>query len=289
MSSRDSIEWRTDAASSRPLRAIVYAEVGLFGGGMLLVVVGTAFLGAWMAVSGEHTYLAYFVLLALIGGPFSLLYLWPMIADGDQRPPLSALFADEPLAERYAAAFTRRRLLAVVLGGTGTLAVLFLLTPRIAFAAIGASLLLLPLLAGVISWGTVEPEAGMMVYNGRSVALDRVSGVRRIDLGSVTVGWLSYRPGAAGLTDRRLLVLDNEAADAVERIVAEIDDDGDGREPDRAVQGALAFLSLCFLGLTALILVVEPGDAGDPVLRWYIAIVFGLAGTGFALAAVLGG
>lgn len=287
MSSRTSIEWRIDAASSWLLRVMVYAEVGLFGGGMLLVVVGTAFLGGWTALGGEYTHLAYFGLLALIGGPLSVLYLWPVIADGDQRPPLATLFADETLAERYAAVFTRRRLLAAVFGGIGTLAVLFLLTPRIAFATVIASLLLLPLLAGWISWGTVVPGDRTMIYNGRPVALDRASGVRRIDLGSVTVGWLSYRSGAAGLSDRRLLVLDDEAADAVERIVAETDD-GDEREPDRAVQGAFAFLSLCLIGLTALILAVEPSDAGDPVLQWYLAIVFGLAGTGFALAAVLG-
>lgn len=283
------IEWRIDVGSSRLLRAVVYAELAVFGGGMALVLCGALFLGVASFLDGQRAYLAYVALLALIGGPLSLLYLLPMLADADQRPPFSALFADETLAERYAAAFSRRRLLAAIVGGAGTLAALFLLAPQLAFAAVVASLLLLPLLAGWISWGTVDPGTETMIYNDRTVALDRVAGVRRLDLGSVAVCWLRYRSGAGRLMERRFVTLSGEAANAMERIVAETDPDEDGYEPDRAVQGAFAFLSLCFLGLTALILVAEPGGGADPVLRWYIAIVFGLAGTGFALAAVFGG
>lgn len=289
MGTGEPIKWRIDVGSSRLFRVVVYAEVALFGGGAVLAVCGGLFLGVTSVLDGWYARLAYAVLLALIGGPLSLLYLLPVFVDADQRPPLSTLFPDETLAERYAAAFARRYLLAAVLGGAVAILVTFLLAPRIAIAAVVASLLLLPLLAGWISWGRVDPGAGTMRYNGRSVALDRVDGVRRIDLGSIAACWLRYPPGAAGLADRRLLVLDEEAADAVERIVAGSDHDRKEREPNRAVQGAFAFLSLCFLGMTALILVVESGSTGDPVLRWYVAITLGLAGTGFALAAVLGG
>lgn len=48
----DPVEWRIDAANSRALRAVIYAEAGLFGGGMLLVFCGMAFLGVTTAFDG---------------------------------------------------------------------------------------------------------------------------------------------------------------------------------------------------------------------------------------------
>lgn len=284
------VEWRTDAASSRGLRALVYATVGLFGGGMLLVFCGVAFLGVSLALDGEYTYLAYVVLLALIGGPLSLLYLLPMLTDRDQRPPLAALLADEGVAGRYAAAFTRRRLLGAVLGGALVILVALWIDPRALFVLVVGTLFLLPLASGVVSWGRVDPEEGTLTHRYRTISLSRVERLRRVDVGGVSICWLSYRPGAGDVTSPRLLATSPEAADATERVLATVDPEtGEEHEPDRAVQLALGFLALCFLGLAGAVFFAEPGGAGDPLLRWYIVGGFGFFGAMLTLAAVFSG
>lgn len=289
MSSK-AVEWHVDAANSRSLRAVVYVAVGLFGGGALLVFVGLAFMGVSLALGGEYTYLAWIALFALIGEPLSLLYLWPMLVESEQRPPLSAFTGDEEIAERYAAVFTRGRLLAAVLGGALSLLALSLLDPRLAFAAVVGSLLLLPVASGVISRGRLDPREATMTYVDRPVELARVEGVRRIDVGGVALCWLSYHPGHGGFGTPHLITATFEAADAVERIVADVDSETDEEyAADRAVQGAFGFLALCFLGVAALVFVAEPGNAADPALRWYIAVGLGLFGALFAFAALVSG
>lgn len=288
--SSEAVEWHVDAANSRSLRAVVYLVVGLFGGSMLLVLSGMSFLGVSLALDGEYTYLAWIVLLALVGGPLSLVYLWPMLVEREQRPPLAALTGDEGMAKRYAAVFTRGRLLAAVLGGAAGLLALTVVDPRLAFGAVVGSILLVPVASGRISRGRVDPEAGSMTYMDQSVDLMRVDRVRRIDVGGASLCWLSYYQGHGDLSTPRLISATPEAADAIERTVAEIEPEIDEEyTPDRALQAALAVLALCSLGLAALVLVVEPGSAGDPVLQWYIAVTFGLLGFLLALAALLSG
>ncbi|KYH26552.1 hypothetical protein HAPAU_16510 [Halalkalicoccus paucihalophilus] len=288
--SSEPVEWRTDAASSRGLRALVYVVVGLFGGGMLLVFCGVAFFGVSLALGGEYTYLAYVALLALIGGPLSLLYLLPMLTDRDQRPPLAALIADEAIAERYAAAFTRRRLLGAVIGGALVILVALSLNPRALFVLVVGALFLLPLASGVVSWGQVNPEERTLTHRYRTISLPRVDRLRRVDVGGVSLCWLSYRPGAGDVTSPRLLAASPEAADATERVLATVDTEtGEEYEPDRAVQLALGFLALCFLGLAGAVFLAEPGTGGDPVLEWYIVGGFGFFGAMLALAAVFSG
>ena len=51
-------------------------------------------------------------LLLLVGGPFSLLYLWPLLSDADQRPTISAFTWDE---ERIP--WTKRSFVVAVVGG----------------------------------------------------------------------------------------------------------------------------------------------------------------------------
>lgn len=290
MASRSAVEWHVDAASSRALRAIAYVEVGLFGGGMLLVLCGTAFLGVTMALGGQYTYLAYLVLLALVGGPLSLFYLWPMLVDSDQRPPLSAAFGNEEMAERYAAAFSRRTLFAAVLGGALVLFAAILLDPRLAGALVVGSILLVPVASGVVSWGRVDPGEASLTHRDRTVSLSRVERVRRLDRGGIALCWLSYHPGSGDITSPRFLAASPEAAAIIEQTAAAVDPEIDAEyAPDRAVQAALGVLALCSLGVAALVFVVEPGNGGDPVLRWYIAVCFGFFGFLFALVAVFSG
>ncbi|MEM4782269.1 MAG: hypothetical protein QXG03_12025 [Halalkalicoccus sp.] len=284
------VEWHVDAAGSRSVRALVYVAVGLLGGGVLLVFAAMAFVGVSAAFGGEYAFLAYGLLLALIGGPLSVLYLLPVLTDRDQRPPLAALFADEEIADRYAATFTRTRLLAAVLGGALGLLALFSVAPRAAFAVVAGSLLLVPVASGMISRGRIDPEAGTMTYIERSIPLSGVERVRRLDPGGTSLCWLSYYPGYGSFGTPHLIVATPEAADTIERTVAAVKSDVDEEyEPDRAVQLALGALALSSLSTAVFVFFAEPGSAGDPLLRWYIVGGFGFFGGIFALAAVFAG
>jgi len=77
----DAVTWSRSASASTLGRLCQYLQVGFFGGMTLLVVaLGAAGL-ALSAVNGAYGRLALFVLLLLIGGPFSLLYLLPLVDD----------------------------------------------------------------------------------------------------------------------------------------------------------------------------------------------------------------
>lgn len=288
--SPEAIEWHVDAASSGSLRAVVYVVVGLFGGGALLLVGAMGFLGVSMALGGEYTYLAWIALLALIGGPLSLIYLWPMLVEREQRPPLAVFAGDREIAERYATVFTRKRLLAAVLCGVVGLLALAVVDPRLAFGAVVGSFLLLPVASGVISRGRVDPETGSLTYMDRPVDLARIERVRRIDLGGTAFCWLSYYPGYGSFGTPHLIVATPEAADAIERTVASVEPEIDAEHsPDRVVQVALGALALSSFSTAVFVFFAEPGSVGDPVLRWYIAIAFCFFGFLFALVAFFSG
>ncbi|MFC6903972.1 hypothetical protein [Halalkalicoccus tibetensis] len=289
MSSR-AIEWHVDAASSRSLRVMVYLAVGLFGGGALLLLGGMGFLGVSLALDGEYTYLAWVALLAFIGGPLSLVYLWPMLVEREQRPPLASFAGDREMAERYAAVFTRDRLLAAVLCGAVGLFALALVDPRLAFGAVVGSFLLLPVASGVISRGRVDPNEATLTYMDRPVDLARIERIRRVDLGGTAFCWLSYHPGYGSFGTPHLIVAVPEAADAIERTVASVEPEIDEEyDPNRVVQAALGALALSSFSTAVFVFFAEPGSAGDPVLRWYIAVVFCFFGLLFALVAFFSG
>lgn len=289
MSSR-AIEWHVDAASSRSLRAVVYLVVGLFGGGALLLLGGMGFVGVSTALDGEYTYLAWIALLAFIGGPLSLVYLWPMLVEREQRPPLASFAGDREIAERYAAVFTRNRLLAAVLCGAAGLFALAVVDPRLAFGAVVGSFLLLPIASGVISRGRVDPDEQTLTYMDRSVEPSRVETVRRLDLGGTALCWLSYSSGYGSFGTPHLIVATPEATDAIERTVASVEPEIDAEHsPDRVVQAALGTLALSSFSTAAFVFFAEPGSAGDPVLRWYIAVAFYFFGLLFALVAFFSG
>lgn len=288
--SSEAIEWHVDAASSRSLRAVVYVVIGLFGGSTLLLFGAMGFLGVSMALGGEYTYLAWIALLAFIGGPASLVYLWPMLVKREQRPPLSALFADEELAERYAAVFTRGRLLAAVLSGAVGLIALFSLDPRLAFGAVVGSILLVPIASGRISRGRVDPDETTLTYMDRPVDLARIERIRRVYLGGTVFCWLSYHPSYGSFGTPHLIVAIPEAADAIERTVASVEPEIDEEyTPDRALQAALGALALSSFSTAVFVFFAEPGSAGDPVLRWYIVIAFCFFGLLFVLVAFFSG
>jgi len=186
----DRIEWAYTAATSRFVRAATYAGFGLLGGLAVIAVVGGVALVVGLAVAGNLAALALVGLLLLVGGPYSLLYLAPMLTDPAQRPPLPA---DSPLVMLSA----RRLALASVAAGV-VLVASGLVAPWLPIAVfVVGVLVLLPVVAALTTEGAADPDAGTLTVNGREVALADLQGVRRARLGAVVLAWLSYGRGTA--------------------------------------------------------------------------------------------
>ncbi|QCS44047.1 hypothetical protein [Natrinema versiforme] len=75
------VTWSRSASASTAGRLCRYVQVGFFGG-LAVLVAGFVVMGVVLSVaSGAYEGLAVFALLLLIGGPFSLLYLLPLLED----------------------------------------------------------------------------------------------------------------------------------------------------------------------------------------------------------------
>lgn len=278
------VEWRIDAANSRFVRWVVYGWVGLFGGGGLLAFSLVAGGALSSALEGEFGRLAFLVLLVLVGGPFSVRYLWPAIRS-ETRPPLSLLVPDpaddpeEPLADRYAEAFSWR-------GATGSvvLSILALVAlarfdgrALIAYAALW--FVLLPIAAGFVVWGRVDPDEPSLEYRTGSVPLESVENVRRLRVGDLVVYRLSYRSGARRLSTPSWLTMTPEAAAAVDRALEAAETiEPESRATNRAVRLVAVGIGLSFLGLAVAIWLLA---AANPPVAVYGSLVTGLLGLFF--------
>gem|GEM_PF-973906 len=169
-----STEWSYDAAASRSLRLLSHLPVAAVGGVFLPAAgASVAFVIADPGVL-RSPFVLLVALLALVGGPMSLLYLWPMLADPDQRPTRSAFSGTD------GSPFTARSVGAAALAGA--LAVLALVAVGVPFGVVYGLVVgcvLSPILvAAATTEGTLDD--GRLTIDRREVPLDRVAGVRSI-------------------------------------------------------------------------------------------------------------
>ena len=281
------VEWRIDAANSRFVRWVVYGWLGLFGGGGLLAFGLVASGALASALEGEFGQLALLVLLVLVGGPFSVLYLWPAIRS-ETRPPRSLFVPDsaadpeEPLADRYAEAFSwHGAFVAAILSALALIALAWL-DGRILLAYVALWFVLLPIASGFVVWGRVDPREPSLEYRTGTVPLEAIEGVRRRRLGGIVVYRLSYRSGTRRLSTPSWLTLTPEAAAAVDRAleVAEADE-AEPRASNRAVRLVAVGIGLSFLGLAVAIWLLA---AANPPVAIYGSLVTGLLGLFFCWA-----
>jgi hypothetical protein len=269
-----SVSWRYDHTTEPWLRWCLLAGVAVLFGAYLGMVLAAAVSLALVLVAGSVELRLLVVLLALVGGPFSLLYLLPMIRDPDQRPTLYPEGAERRL-------LTRERVVAGVVGAV-VLAVAFRVEPLLA-----GGLFVTGALAGLVAVlcstrGRIDPETGTVETGEREWNLSRVTGysVRRI--GPLAVVSLDASgPGRFGTVPSRIAVpvpvLDDATA-ALDRVVAEADGTS-GREPNPTVRVVAAAIAVLFAGggVAAAVFV----DSFD----WFVAAYGLLFASLFALVA----
>jgi len=271
------LEWRYDAMSSRALWLAAHGFiVGLGGPSVLIAGVLLVSLPELLPQLGTAMVLLV-ALLSLVGGPFSLLYLWPMLTDPGQRPATAAL-----LAESGTRPWTKRSVVAAVLVGSllsgGAVAAG---VPFSVLCALVALALVSPVVVALFTTvGSVTDDR--LTCNGTAVPLRQVTGVRSVQLGATAVWWVSYARGT-GLFAPRLLTVPTETATAVRTAVER---GGEPRQPDRAkpsrpVRGILGTTALLFVGVG----IVAVRAIDEPSVRLYVGGVTGTIGVLLALAA----
>ncbi|MFC6731501.1 MULTISPECIES: hypothetical protein [unclassified Haladaptatus] len=277
MSEPPPLEWTIDGTSARTVRVLRTALAASIGAFAILFALLFAYAlpAIFATLTTEVGVLV--VILALVGGPASLLYLWPMLTDASQRPTLEqTVFSDIENWGQIA-------VLAVLL------AACYLLVIRADSRAILAILIFkfgllvaISLFAGV---GSIDRERGVLRY-GAATKLDALAGVRTVKIGDVVLCYLSYKRGAARLNSPRFVSVPADQSDQVALVLeAGVEQDGPERdEPDRLVQAVLLSFAAVFLGAAAFFWIVA--DGAPPGILLYVVLVTGLLGAAFALVAV---
>ncbi|MFB1063344.1 hypothetical protein [Natrinema sp. H-ect4] len=194
----DAVTWSRSASASTLGRLCQYLQVGFFGGMTLLVVaLGAAGL-ALSAVNGAYGRLALFVLLLLIGGPFSLLYLLPLVDDETVRSSIRT-WADRTGYDRL------RPLPAAVSVLVG--AVVIVGSVAVSPVALLALFLVVPVgtsigMQMVNSRGEIDPVVGTVRVNDQSFDLEELAAVsvRRVPGTGTVVLRPSYATKTRGVT-----------------------------------------------------------------------------------------
>lgn len=249
--------WELSPADAPYGTLLGYLPVVFLGGHVgLLVVAGVALVPAIIA---DLRLLGLLVLFLLVGGPFSLLYLWPMIRDADQRPSFGGV---DWLAHLHPAGV-------VLASVTGT--VLLVGSSRLVGSWARLALLVvfvllpLPLLSLFAEEGHLDRRAGTVDLQYRTVDIDDVAGVRSLRFESVTVCWLSYADGVSRWGSPSLLVVPNTVAGEVLAALTAsggADLDRSPRQSDPVARVVLAGTAVLCVGSALGAVVVLEGAVG---------------------------
>lgn len=269
-----SIEWSIDASTSWPLRVVAHLSPAALGGALLLAVGAVLVFvvtNPRVLLSGPGLVL---LLLLVVGGPFSLAYLWPMLTDPTQRPSTAEFAGAEGFPFSVRSVSTAAASGAVVILGLVTAGVPFEVVYWLVVACVFSPIVV----AAATTRG--ELDGDRLAINRTAVPLARVANVRSTHLGGHTVVWLSYVE-RTGLFVPRLFVVPGSKSEAVLAALERgIDTDPEIGPPDRAVQTVLLGGGALFLGVAAVAYV----SIDDPGVRLYAPVVLGGIGVVLCLA-----
>lgn len=268
------VEWSYDASTSRVLRVVAHLPAAGIGGAFLLAA---GLLAASVVTSPglpDPRVLLFAGLLLLVGSPFSLLYLWPMLTDPEQRPSSAEFAGAEGFPFTLRSVVSAAVLGAVCIAGAVALGVpvdlVYGVVVALVFSTLGVAM--------VTAHGRLDD--GELTVNGTGVPLEQVTRVRSVRLGDVVVCWISYASGS-GLFLPRLFVVPERRADDVLATLRS----GAGRSPDRrdvdsATKAVLVGTGLVFLavGVVAFVAIEERAVGG------YLAAIVGAIGILFCIA-----
>lgn len=269
------IQWRYDTETSWVLRLIAHGFIAGIGSPLILSL-GVALISLPEVLPHLGIEMIVFiVLLFLIGGPFSLLYLWPLLTDSDQRPALTAFTWEEGTIP-----WTKRSFLLALLGGTGLLAGLLAVNMPfdIIFAIIVMALCSPVVVTLFTSIGAIEDAH--LKCNGHRVPLHQITRVRSVQVGNAVIYWLSFARGT-GILAPRLLTVPVETSAHVQTALTE----GTTLTPERSQSNRLVQVIVSVMGLLFIaVAIVGSMKIAEPAIRLYFSGVIGGIGLLLCLA-----
>ena len=260
-----SSEWSFDASTSRPLRFVAHLPPAGIGGSLLLALGAAAvpvLANPSVILSGPALL---FGLLLLIGGPLSLLYLWPMLADPEQRPSVAEFEGGDGFPFSFRSVSTAAVSGAVGLGGLIALGVPF----DVLYLLVVGCVLSPVLVAVLTTRGRLEGST--LTINRTEVPIDRLTNVRSIRVRDFAVVWLSYADRTGVFVPRLAVIPGGNAETVLRTIAAGIDTEPEVEPPDQAVRAIGLGTGTLFLAVAAL----AYGAIENPAVRLYFAVAIG--------------
>jgi hypothetical protein len=256
--SSTAIRWRFTPATTRPVRLLLYAAVGLTVGPWLALV---GLVGATLvAGGGVGAALLAFVLALVVG-----------VGVGSGRAVFALGKAPSGVHETVSA-LSRWGVVASIGVGAGV-CLAGLLWTDVGFTLLVASVVVgfgcLAVSAGLRTNGVVDSDTRALSYAGHTIPLDAVRRLRTWRLDPFVFALVTYYRGRVGPSTPRWLVFSEEAHDAIESVRATTDerdaDDSGETEPRDTTAApsavrwvAAAFGVGCLLAGPVLWLVVPP-------------------------------
>ncbi|AUV80425.1 hypothetical protein C2R22_01095 [Salinigranum rubrum] len=197
------VRWRFGPATTRSLRLLVYAAVGLTAGPVLGLL---ALVGATLVRSGVDVALFALVLALVVG-----------LGVGSGRA-VFALGSAPPEVHEMVRALSRWGVAGGVLFGASLALVGLRWTEfglELLVGSVVAGFAALVVGAGLQSEGVVDREGGTLEYGGHTVPLDAVRRVHARGVGPFVLAFLAYHAGHVGASTPRFAVLSSEAVTAV--------------------------------------------------------------------------
>ena len=260
-----SSEWSFDASTSRTLRFVSHLPPAGIGGSLLLAFgVTAAFVlsNPSILLSGPALLVA---LLFLIGGPLSLLYLWPMLADPGQRPSAAEFEGGDGFPFSFRSVSTAAVSGAVGLGGLIALGVPFDLLYLLVVGCVFSPLLV----AIVTTHGRLEDNT--LIINRTEIPIDRLTNVRSIRIRDFAVVWLSYTRRSGVFLPRLAVIPQGDASTVLSTIESGIDADPEIDPPDPAVRAIGIAMGALFLIVAAF----AYGTIENSAVRLYLTAAIG--------------
>ncbi|MGQ3412596.1 hypothetical protein ACT4ML_10095 [Natrinema sp. LN54] len=203
------VTWSRSASASTAGRLCRYVQVGFFGG-LAVLVAGFVIMGVVLSVaSGAYEGVAVFALLLLIGGPFSLLYLLPLLEDRTTRSAVRNWL----VRAGYDRLSLSRLATSVLVGAVAIIGVIATV-PKVLLAGF----VVIPVGTGTVTWlltsrGQIDPETGTVRVNGQSFTLEELAAVRAFRISAVETVVLrpSYATKTRGVTAPPSVVMPRDA------------------------------------------------------------------------------
>lgn len=274
----DVIAWSIAPTDTGGGRLACYALAGAIGGfATLFVALAGLALGAAI-LDRDPGALALIALFLLVGGPFSLLYLGPLVVDPEERPGLPAPFADidrsalDPVALAGSVAI-----------GALVLALLFLQRPVYAFVGLTVGLL-----AGTIGVyltapaGSIDPVAGTLTVYDREHDLCDLTSISTSPFGDLVLVRPRFVPTPGGRDAPTFFTMPRDAYEhATQPFQDGIDTPSEAVDsPSTGERIALATFAVATLALAAAIAFFgsQSTTDGAEILYWVASLpaVFGV-------------